>query len=229
MIASQRPATAEIAPLIVPAGLINERTKPVRVSRGLYVGRFQPYHAGHHHVVREISDEVDELVVGIGSAGESHTERNPFTAGERLMMVAKATQEFDVETYPVPIEDLERNAVWVSHVQSMCPPFDVAYSNNPLVIQLFREAGIEVRQEPLFRREVLKGSELRSRMIADEPWREHVPQSVIGVIERVGGVERLQQIAGTDGAVRPARGKGDEPASRTESGAIGPDTVPDGG
>lgn len=202
--------------------------------RGLYVGRFQPYHDGHHYVVEEIADEVDELVIGIGSAGDSHTERNPFTAGERVTMVTKATADTDVVTYAVPIEDLERNAVWVSHVRSMCPPFDVAYSNNPLVIRLFKEAGVEVRQEPLFRRKVLKGSELRSRMIEGEDWREHLPDSVESVIEDVSGVERLRRVAGTDGAVEAGEGRpsGQEMIGGEPSGDAEPadeNTVPDGG
>jgi nicotinamide-nucleotide adenylyltransferase len=166
--------------------------------RGFYIGRFQPYHDGHHQMVAEIADEVDELVLGIGSAGDSHTPRNPFTAGERVMMVSKAVAGFDPTTYVVPIEDLDRNAVWVSHVQSMCPQFDVAYSNNPLVVRLFREAGVEVRGSPMFRRDVLEGTELRSRMLADEDWREHVPDPVVGVIEEIDGVERMRAVADTD-------------------------------
>ncbi|MFB6198984.1 MAG: nicotinamide-nucleotide adenylyltransferase, partial [Halobacteriaceae archaeon] len=110
--------------------------------RGFFVGRFQPYHQGHHDVVSEhISNQVDELVVGVGSAGDSHTKRNPFTAGERVMMITQSIHDLDLVTYVVPIEDLERNSVWVSHVQSMCPDFDIAYSNNPLVVRLFQEAG----------------------------------------------------------------------------------------
>ncbi len=166
--------------------------------RGFYIGRFQPYHDGHHQMVAEIADEVDELVLGIGSAGDSHTPRNPFTAGERVMMVSKAVAGFDPTTYVVPIEDLDRNAVWVSHVQSMCPQFDVAYSNNPLVVRLFREAGVEVRGSPMFRRDVLEGTELRSRMLADEDWREHVPDPVVSVIEEIDGVERMRAVADTD-------------------------------
>jgi len=167
--------------------------------RGFYIGRFQPYHDGHHHMVREIAGEVDELVLAIGSAGDSHTTRNPFTAGERVTMVAKAVRELDVLTYTVPIEDLERNAVWVGHVQSMVPPFEVAYSNNQLVVRLFEEAGVEVRQSPMFRRDVLKGAELRQRMIDDREWRPHLPDPTVGVIEAVDGVERLRRIGQSDG------------------------------
>jgi len=168
--------------------------------RGFYVGRFQPYHDGHGHMVEEIADEVDELVLGIGSAGDSHTERNPFTAGERVLMVTKAVERFEITTYVVPIEDLDRHSVWVGHVRSMTPEFDVAYSNNPLVVQLFEEAGVEVRQSPMFRREVLEGSELRERMLRGEAWDHLVPDPVVEVIREVGGVERLRRISESDGS-----------------------------
>ncbi|ERG96472.1 nicotinamide-nucleotide adenylyltransferase [Haloquadratum walsbyi] len=166
--------------------------------RGFYIGRFQPYHNGHHKMVKAITAEVDELVLGIGSAGHSHTQQNPFTAGERVMMVTKSVADFDVTTYAVPIEDLDRNSVWVSHVQSMSPTFDVAYSNNPLVIQLFSEADVEVRQSPMFNREILKGSTLRERMIHDDDWKSLVPSQVIDVIEEIDGIERMRRLGATD-------------------------------
>ncbi|ELZ40124.1 nicotinamide-nucleotide adenylyltransferase [Halorubrum californiense DSM 19288] len=166
--------------------------------RGFYIGRYQPFHDGHRHMVEEIAAEVDELVLGIGSAGDSHTTRNPFTAGERVMMVTKAVEEFDPTTYVVPIEDLDRNSVWVSHVQSMTPRFDVAYSNNPLVVRLFEEAGVEVRQSPMFRRDVLEGTELRERMIRGRDWEDLVPDAVVDVIREVDGVKRIRRIAETD-------------------------------
>jgi len=169
-----------------------------KLMRGFYIGRYQPFHDGHRHMVEEIAAEVDELVLGIGSAGDSHTTRNPFTAGERVMMVTKAVEELDATTYVVPIEDLDRNSVWVSHVQSMTPRFDVAYSNNPLVVRLFEEAGVEVRQSPMFRRDVLEGTELRERMIRGREWADLVPDPVVDVIREVDGVERIRRIAETD-------------------------------
>ena len=166
--------------------------------RGFYIGRFQPYHNGHHRMEREIAADVVELVLGIGSAGDSHSPRNPFTAGERIMMVTKSVADFDVVTYAVPIEDLDRNSVWVSHVQSMSPTFDVAYSNNPLVIQLFREAGVEVRQSPMFNRDVLEGAELRERMLSGDDWRSLVPDPVVDIVEEIDGIERIQRVSDTD-------------------------------
>jgi len=166
--------------------------------RGFYIGRFQPYHDGHHAMVERIAAEVDELVLGIGSADDSHTTHDPFTAGERIMMLTKAVKEFDLPTYVVPLEDINRNAVWVSHVESMCPAFDVAYSNNPLVVRLFEESGKEVRQSPMFDRERLEGSDIRQRMVEDRAWRDRVPDPVVDTIEEINGVKRLQHISASD-------------------------------
>ena len=168
------------------------------MRRGFYIGRFQPYHDGHHSVVERIAEEVDELVVGIGSADQSHTTSDPFTAGERIMMITKSLVDLDLVTYPVPIEDLNRNSVWVSHVRSMSPDFDVAYSNNPLVVQLFDEAGVEVRRSKMFNRDVLEGTEVRERMIEGDDWESLVPDAVVEVVEETDGVERVQRIAKTD-------------------------------
>jgi nicotinamide-nucleotide adenylyltransferase len=172
------------------------------MTRGLYIGRFQPYHDGHHAMVEHIVDEVDELVLGIGSADDSHTTHDPFTAGERVLMLTKALAEFDLPTYVVPIEDIDRNAVWVSHVEGMCPDFDVVYSNNPLVIQLFEEAGVEVKQSPMFDRDRLEGSDIRERMLDGESWTDRVPGVVVDVVEEVNGVQRLQTVAKDDVAER---------------------------
>ena len=170
------------------------------MTRGFYIGRFQPYHNGHHRMVDQIvqDEDIDELVLGIGSAGDSHSVHDPFTAGERIMMITKSLVDFDLVTYAVPIEDLERNSVWVSHVQSMSPDFDIAYSNNPLVIQLFEEAGVEVRQSPMFNREVLEGSEVRERMIQGRNWRDLVPEPVATVIDETDGIRRIQRVSETD-------------------------------
>ncbi|MFT4922951.1 MAG: nicotinamide-nucleotide adenylyltransferase [Haloarculaceae archaeon] len=170
----------------------------MQTLRGFLVGRFQPFHSGHEQLVRDIAEEVDELVVGIGSADASHTVRNPFTAGERMVMISKVLANIDVQTYVVPLEDIERNAVWVSHVKSMCPPFDVVYSNNPLVIQLFNEANYEVRDSQMIDRGRLRGTRIRERIIEGKSWQDRVPEPVVGAIAEIEGVDRLQQIADTD-------------------------------
>ncbi len=168
------------------------------MRRGLYLGRFQPYHLGHHQVLKKIAKEVDEIIVGIGSAQKSHEKENPFTAGERVLMVSSALEEFNIKYYVIPIEDIQRNSLWVSHVKSMVPPFEIAYTNNPLVIELFSEAGIEVKQSPLFKRNNYSGTEIRRRMLSGEKWEQFVPEKVVGIIRAIYGERRLATVAQSD-------------------------------
>ncbi len=168
------------------------------MRRGLYLGRFQPYHLGHHQVLEQIATEVDEIIIGIGSAQKSHEIENPFTAGERVLMVSSALSGFDIKYYVIPIEDIQRNSLWVSHVKSMVPPFEIAYTNNPLVIELLTEAGIEVKQSPLFQRINYSGTEIRRRMLAGDKWEHFVPEMVVEIIRGIDGEERLKTIAQSD-------------------------------
>ncbi|HEX7628552.1 MAG TPA: nicotinamide-nucleotide adenylyltransferase [Candidatus Methanoperedens sp.] len=168
------------------------------MRRGIYLGRFQPYHLGHHEVLKQIVNEVDEIIVGIGSAQKSHEIENPFTAGERVLMVSTALMEFDIKHYVIPIEDIQRNSLWVSHVKSMVPPFDIAYTNNPLVIELLREAKIEVKQSPLFMRNSYSGTEIRRRMLKNEKWEHFVPKNVVEIIKEIKGVNRIRTVMQSD-------------------------------
>jgi nicotinamide-nucleotide adenylyltransferase len=74
----------------------------------------------------------------------------------------------------------------------------VVYSNNPLVIQLFREAGFCVKESPLYVRERYSGTEIRRRMIAGEKWEHLVPKSVVEVIKEIDGVTRLRNVSASD-------------------------------
>jgi len=80
----------------------------------------------------------------------------------------------------------------------MVPPFDIVYSSNPLVIQLFKEAGIPVHSSPLYLRESLAGTVVRKKMLDGDAWKESVPPEVESVIAEVHGIERMRQIAKSD-------------------------------
>ncbi|MFN3384088.1 MAG: nicotinamide-nucleotide adenylyltransferase [Archaeoglobaceae archaeon] len=168
--------------------------------RALFIGRFQPYHLGHHEVVKKILEEVDELIIGIGSAQESHSLENPFTAGERVLMISRAIEELGAKSrvYIIPLEDIYRNSLWVSHVCSMVPPFNVVYTSNPLVYRLFKEAGFRVLKTTMINRSEYHGTEIRKKMLEGDEWKKYVPKVVAEVIEEIGGIERIKEIAGRD-------------------------------
>ncbi len=161
----------------------------------LLIGRFQPFHNGHLEVVRKISQECDTMTIGIGSAQLSHTFENPFTAGERHLMISRALEQSGLRNYfLVPIVDIHRYAIWVAHVASMVPPFQVVYTNNPLTRRLFEESGYVVRGAPLFNRGIYSGTEIRRRMVEGEAWEHLVPKGVSETIHEIHGIERLRDV-----------------------------------
>lgn len=169
--------------------------------RALYIGRFQPYHLGHQAVLKRIAEEVDEIVIAIGSAQESHTPENPFTGGERVEMICSALKAINLRErcFVTPVQDVQRNSIWISHLRSMLPRFEAVYSNNPLVIRLVSEAGIELRNPPMYGRELFSGTAIRELMKTGGEWRRLVPQAVASFIDETGGVERLISVSGSDG------------------------------
>jgi nicotinamide-nucleotide adenylyltransferase len=162
----------------------------------LLIGRFQPFHKGHLEVVRAIAEDWDDIIIGIGSAQYSHTLENPFTAGERHLMISRTLHEEGIDNvFLVPIVDINRYAIWVSHVISMVPPFQIVFTNNPLTKRLFHEAGYKVASSPMFNRAHYSGTEIRQRIASGNSWHHLVPAAVAQVIEEMGGDERLKELA----------------------------------
>jgi len=171
------------------------------VNRGLYVGRFQPFHLGHLDAIKFALKQVDELVIVIGSAQYSHNANNPFTAGERLVMVRQALLEAGVDyskLWIVPVPDVHLHMLWVSAVVGYTPKFNVLISNEPLTKRLFMEAGYEVKTIPLFERKLYMSSLIREKMLKDDSWIELVPKSVGDFILEIDGVNRLRDLTRTD-------------------------------
>jgi nicotinamide-nucleotide adenylyltransferase len=171
------------------------------VNRGLYVGRFQPFHLGHLDAIKYALKQVDELVIVIGSAQYSHNATNPFTAGERLVMIRRALLEDKVDIsklWIVPVPDVHLHMLWVSAVEGYTPKFNVLYSNEPLTSRLFREAGYTVKSIPRFERKVYMSTVVRKKMLKDDSWMELVPKSVAEFILEIDGVNRLRDLTKTD-------------------------------
>jgi len=171
------------------------------VKRGLYVGRFQPFHLGHLGAIKDILKEVEELVIVIGSAQYSHNLNNPFTAGERLVMIRKALEEAGMDSsrvWIVPVPDVHLHMIWVSSVEGYTPSFDVVYSNEPLTHRLFMEAGYKVKPVRFYERKLYSSTHIRKRMLKGENWEELIPKSVATFIKAIDGINRLRDLTKSD-------------------------------
>ena len=171
------------------------------MKRGLFVGRFQPFHNGHLEVIKKILAEVDELIIIIGSSQYSHKLDNPFTAGERIMMIRRAVEETGVEfsrIWIIPVPDVHQHSLWVSQIICYSPKFDVVYANEPLTQRLFTEAQFKVKSLPFIKRNFYSATEIRKRILNRENWEKLVPPSVSKFIKEINGETRLSDLNKTD-------------------------------
>ena len=145
-------------------------------------------------MVKRILETNSEIIIGIGSAQYSHTNENPFTAGERYEMIKRALDAEGIQNYHiVPIPDTHVHSVWVGHVLSLVPKFDVVYSNSALVVRLFRERGFKLIELPLEKREKYSGTEVRRRIYSGEDWESVVPPVIAEYIREIDGITRIRE------------------------------------
>lgn len=173
----------------------------IGLKRGLFVGRFQPFHKGHLEAVKYILERVDEVIIGVGSPQYSHRLDDPFTAGERIVMIRRSLIDKGISPsrfWIIPIPDLHVHMLWVSQVLGYTPKFEVVYSNEPLTRRLFIEAGFKVESIPLFNRGVYSATEVRRRMLSGEDWTVLVPKAVAESITEFGGVDRIKALTKSD-------------------------------
>ena len=173
------------------------------MTNGLFIGRFQPFHKGHLATVKFALERVEQLVIVVGSAQKSHEPRNPFTAGERIRMI-KESLDSDGETdvrriLIIPVPDTDVHALWTHQVDMLVPKYDVVFANDLFTLMLFQEKGIKALEAPLYRRDEMKATEIRKRMIAEEIWEDLVPIPVSKVIKEINGVERVKALSRRDG------------------------------
>jgi len=170
--------------------------------RALFFGRFQPFHNGHLGVVQWTLQHYDEIVIMVGMASESHTFHNPFTAGERIWMIREALREAGVPLDRVITSCLPTMEVHVGcalYVVKMVPPVEAIVTRNPVLAQVFRDAGLRVEEPPSYDRSKYRGEHIRRLIAEGNPeWRRLVPPAVARIIEEIKGDLRIRAISRRD-------------------------------
>lgn len=174
--------------------------------RPLFIGRFQPMHLGHLNAIEWIvrQGNVDRLIIGIGSSNQSFTFKNPFTAGERIDMVAEVLDRIGVRYSVCTIPDTGGLAsIWYSYVKNYCPSFDLIYSNDEFTRLALSYWRIPVFNTPLFDKNTLSGSNIRLLIaLGKDEWVSLVPPEVKKIIDMVNGVERIRKLALIEGVIK---------------------------
>ena len=172
-------------------------------ERGLMIGRFQPFHRGHLYLVQQILSECNELVIAIGSSQFNYTFSNPFTAGERIHMIHEALIEENVsldKVYIIPIPNSENNSIWLQHLKSMVPKFNVLYTGNAFVEGLvIGDENVQIKNPDFLEEGKYKGTHIRTCIVSYKNWKKLVPNSVYRMISRMDGISRVRMLFETRG------------------------------
>ncbi len=163
--------------------------------KGLYLGRFQPFHNGHLKVIKNSLKEVDELIIAIGIAPEMKTKENPFSAKEARKMLEAGLKENGLlkkcKIYEIP--DIPDDSKYVEHVKSFVGEFDVVYAcTNKLNERLFKEASHKVKT--CKRYFDIEATKVREKIKNNKEWESLVPKAIAKIIKEIKGVERIRKL-----------------------------------
>jgi bifunctional NMN adenylyltransferase/nudix hydrolase len=87
---------------------------------GVFIGRFQPIHNGHLSVIKTILENVDNLIIVLGSDATAKTVKNPWNSKEREDMIRSCLSKIDNKhVHFIQVKDyLYNDNLWITELQS---------------------------------------------------------------------------------------------------------------
>ena len=89
-------------------------------KQALVVGRFQPLHKGHVHIIESALERAEKVLILIGSSQESGTYKNPLTYETREEMLKKTFASYlesgRIAIKPLPDAGLGNVSAWGDYV-----------------------------------------------------------------------------------------------------------------
>jgi nicotinamide-nucleotide adenylyltransferase len=158
-------------------------------SSALICGRFQTFHLGHKRLIDIALTLSDRVLVLVGSAQASGTERNPFTIGLRTTVLKTVYNSNPLVTIGA-IDDLsaedEISEKWGEYLLQTATkklnekPELMVYGNDKSRSQWFRENELSDISELIVKRDDISATKLRQLMYEDKKyqWEKYVPDSV---------------------------------------------------
>lgn len=145
---------------------------------GLLIGRFQPLHKGHLHLIKRSLHYVDKLIVALGSANRSD-EQNPLTLSVRKKMVEDLIIKEKLKkkiTKIVSIDDyLEDDSMWLKKALVRAGKFDVLIGNDEWTDSIFEKAGFKVLRLGFYKRNLFEGTKIRKLQKEKKDWKSRIP------------------------------------------------------
>lgn len=154
-----------------------------KFDNGLFIGRFQPFHKGHLYALILSASLCKNLIIGVGSSGDSGTERNPLPASDRIRIIKAALKGTLAEKKRIrfiTIPDFMDDDKWFNYIDGKVPGIDAVFSRNRLVKKIFSAHHVKVVSPPWHDRKRLSASRIR-KIIKNggKGWQDRVPNGAV--------------------------------------------------
>lgn len=169
-----------------------------RYKLGLICGRFSPIHNGHKMIIDKSLEICDRTLVFVGSAQESGTLRNPFSADFRIDLLRKIYSEnrkLRIEKLDDMTNEYDINSLWGQYVidktiECEGRKADAIISGNDESRKDWFSAGQmkNVKEVLLDRRMIsISATKLRGYILIGDlrAWKRYVPNEIIPEFDRV--------------------------------------------
>jgi len=93
---------------------VTSEVKPRNVEYGMVIGRFQPFHFGHQHIINEILLDGKVPIVVLGDDNGECPEKNPLSFNERIELIR---QVYPSECFFVHSHDNEDWDIWFKEIE----------------------------------------------------------------------------------------------------------------
>jgi len=157
------------------------------MTRGLFIGRFQPFHVGHLNLIKTALKEVDELVIGIAHSEDK--KDNPYSVKQRIEMIDLVLPANNISKYTLyPIPDYPDDNKWLREIETLVPKFDVIYMSDKntfgekWIEKCFKEKYI-IKKIPALKN--VDSTIIREKMNNNEEWKNFVPKAVYDYIKKL--------------------------------------------
>ena len=171
----------------------------------LIIGRFQPLHLGHIKAIKDAIKKEDRLYICVGSAENNYRPENPFTFGERFLMIVSAldAEKIPREKYSVlPVRNINNFALWCAHVELCVPPFSKVYTGSETVRRLFEDHNKNLKKPY----EIIKikktldisSTKVRKLIIKKGSYKKLIHESTAILLRKWNAEKRLKEIRGAE-------------------------------
>lgn len=175
--------------ILVSSGIVKAKNKVEVLKKfveadylkGFFVGRFQPFHYGHLDAINQAFSIFDYLVIGIGSAQYSNTQRNPYSANLREKMIKAVLKNY--ENYEiVKIPDFSDDEKWSNYCLKNFD-FDVVFTGSKHVEKCFKNKKPIIKIIFRKNRKYYRGRYIRKLIKeGNDEWKNFVPEAVVKII-----------------------------------------------